>query len=77
MKQVELIRQRIIRGQLREIVTLRQFISMTGDNNDVLERMEGKNADKLLADVTDFILGKLGHIVTPPKDGRTRTQKAL
>lgn len=76
MKNVELVRQRIVRGQLSEVTKLRQFLSMT-DNNEALERLQGKEANKLIISLTDTILKHLGVKVEVPKDGRTRTAKAL
>lgn len=76
MRQVELVRQRIIRGQHSEIMKLRQFLSMT-DNGEALPKLTGDDAEKLLVTVVDTILLHIGHQVVKPKDGRTRTAKAL
>lgn len=76
MKQVELVRQRIIRGQHSEIMKLRQFLSMT-DNGAALPSLQDENAEKLLVSIVDTILQHIGHQVAKPKDGRTRTAKAI
>lgn len=78
MNKVELIRAYIIDRQRRQLIALRQYISMASDNNEVLARMEGKSLDQLLAKVTDLILTELGHTVVPfKKDGRTQSSKAI
>jgi hypothetical protein len=74
MKQVELIRQRVIRGQQAELARLRQFLSMT-DNSPAA--LEGKDMDRLMVEIVDTILKHIGVEVGKPKDGRTRTAKAL
>lgn len=76
MKNIELVRQRIVRGQLSEITKLRQFVSMT-DNNEAVARLKDKEANKLIIALTDMILKHLGVKVEAPKDGRTRTAKTL
>ena len=76
MNQVELVRARIVRGQLYEITKLCQFVSMT-DNNAAVERLKDKEANRLIIALTDTILKHLGVKVETPKDGRTRTAKTL
>lgn len=61
MKQVEIIRQRIVRGQVQELRRLRSFISTTEGNLGVLQKLEGEEGMRLLAEVTEFIMVKLGH----------------
>lgn len=61
LNQVELIRMRILRGQMGELVRLRSYISILGGNPDAVDRLHGKQGDLLLARVTDMILRELGH----------------
>lgn len=76
MKHVELIRQRVVRGQQQELQRLRQFISMTEGNNEVLERMEGDAGRDLLAGVTEYIMTQLGHVtVVPPNERFSKSRR--
>lgn len=78
MNQVELIRTYIIDRQRRQLIALRQYISMVGENNDTLELIAGKQLDALTAKITDLILIELGHKIVPfKKDGRTQSSKAV
>lgn len=77
MNQIELIRDRIARGQQRELVALRQFISMTPGNNDVVDRLRDKGVGVLLAKVVDLIMAELGHATkTPPSDSNSVARRA-
>lgn len=71
MKNVEMIRARVIRGQQVELARLRQFISMTEGNNAALAKMEGDAGRDLLAGVTDYIMARLGHVTIVGSDERT------
>lgn len=70
MKNVELIRERIVRGQMLEMRRLRAFISMIDGNNDVLEQLDGQAGQRLLAGVTEYILTHLGHVTVAPASER-------
>lgn len=77
MKHVELIRQRILRGQSLELRRLKSFISMTEGNTDVLAKFEGTAGERLLAGVTDYILTQLGHVtVVPADDAASKSRRA-
>lgn len=56
---VEWTRQRIV----RQIIGLKQYISQLPDNREMLGRMSGKDGDRFLREVTDYIMDKLGHPV--------------
>ena len=79
MNQVELIRARILRGQRGELMRLRIFISSTPDNQDVVDKLVGKEGDLLLARITDAILRELGHEEALDVDNsknRSKTRRA-
>lgn len=63
MKNVELIRTRVVRGQSSELQRLRTFISMADNtNHEAIAALEGDNAQDLLAEITELILARLGHV---------------
>jgi hypothetical protein len=63
VKQVEIIRQRILRGQAGELARLRIYISQTEGNQEAVDRLRDAAGDEVLAKVTDLILRELGHEV--------------
>lgn len=78
MKHVELIRQRIVRGQAQELRRLRAFISTTDGNVDAIAKMEGDEGMHLLAEVSEFILAKLGHstkVTADSTEARSRARR--
>lgn len=78
MKNVEQIRQRIVRGQAMELQRLKIFVSMIDGNNDALAQFEGRAGEQLLAGVTDFILAHLGHVtVVPPDEAQSRSRRVV
>ena len=77
MNQIELVRTRIVRAFSSELIRLRQFLSMT-DNREALPKLDGKEGEKLLVDLTDATLKHIGVNVAPfAKDGRTQSSKAV
>lgn len=77
MKNVELIRRRIVRGQELELRRLRAFISSTEGNAEALAKMEGQAGQELLADVAQLIMTRLGHVtVVPAAEKGSRAQRA-
>lgn len=71
LRGVELVRQRIVRGQLSEIVKLRTYVSSIDGNAYAVERLRGNDGDALLADITELIMAHLGHStsITRADDG--------
>lgn len=61
LKQVELIRQRVLRGMQGELVRLRVFIASAGENEEAVEILRGKSGDTVLAVLTDTLMRELGH----------------
>lgn len=77
MKHVEQMRARILRCQQQAIMGIRSYASMLDGNQDVVEMLKGDKGMQLLADVTDFILERLGHKVkTPSKSPNSKTRRA-
>lgn len=63
MKNVELIRERVVRGQSSEIMRLRSFISMADNTNvEAIAALDGESARALLSEITELILARLGHV---------------
>lgn len=77
MKNVERIRERILRGQMGELMRLRVFISMLGENQEAVDRLLGPSGDVILAKVADLILVELGAEVATQVDDRfSKTRRA-
>ncbi len=62
MKNVELIRQRVVRAQVTEIQRLRTFISMADSmNHEAIAALQGENAQLLVEQLVEIIMARLGH----------------
>jgi hypothetical protein len=74
MKNVELIRRRVVRGQTSEIMRLRSFISMADSTNvEAVAALDGESAQALLETITQIVLDHLGHpTALVGKDSRAR-----
>jgi len=78
MKHVELVRNRVVRGQLGELGRLRVFLSSTDGNQEAVDALHGDSGDQLLAEVTDLIMRRIGNeIETPLADARSRVRQAV
>lgn len=60
LKQIDIVRKRVAQGVVRELVSLRAFISATDGNQEAVERLRGDSGAKVLAIVTDCIMSQLG-----------------
>jgi hypothetical protein len=65
---VEWTRQRVI----RQMISLKSYISTLPDNREMLRRMTGKDGERFLQRVCDFIMTELGH----PVESETASRKA-
>lgn len=61
MKNVELIRARIVRGMQGELVRLRSFMSSLDGNQEEVELLRGEQGTAILAVVADTMMRELGH----------------
>lgn len=61
MKNVELIRARVIRGVHGELIRLRSFISSLGGNEGEVELLHGDSGLAIVAVVADTVMRELGH----------------
>jgi hypothetical protein len=78
MKNIELIRQRVAAIQQREFVRLRAWLSMMGENNEVIARMEGRDGEHRLARIVECVMAELGHQTKVPADRRgSRARRAV
>lgn len=78
MKHVELIRGRIVRGLLGELGRLRIFLSTTDGNQAAIDALSGDQGNKLLGELTDHLMRRLGHeIETPLEDAASRVRRAV
>lgn len=76
MKNVQQIRDRILRCEQQALMGIRSYASMTGGNEDVVARLQGDDGLELLAEVTDFLMEKLGHTVnTPASSPNSKTRR--
>ena len=71
LRQVELVRKRIVGGQSSEIVRFRSWLSSIDGNAHAVEQLRGEAGELLIADITELILTHLGHVteVTRMQDG--------
>lgn len=60
LKNIDMIRKRVVAGQVRELTSLRGFISSIDGNQDAVERLRNESGQKILAIVTDCIMNQLG-----------------
>lgn len=60
LRNVEIVRDRIVRGMHRELSSLRSWLSGT-DNHEAVELLRGEEGDARLARVVDKVLAELGH----------------
>ncbi len=88
MKQVELVRARVIRGLEGEFNRLRIHLSMFEDGTQFSDRLQGENRIELLANLTDAVLAHLGHnptahtrnggtVLHTGSDSMSKTRRAL
>jgi len=61
MKQVELVRARILRGFEGEMNRLRVHLSMFESGTEMVDRLRSPDTRELLAMITDLTLSHLGH----------------
>lgn len=54
---IEWTRARIV----RQMISLKQYISQLPDNREMLARLSGKDGDRFLQVTVDFIMEQLGH----------------
>jgi hypothetical protein len=60
LKNIDIIRKRVVAGQVRELTSLRGFISSVDGNQEAVERLRGESGQLMLAVVTDCIMSQLG-----------------
>lgn len=60
LKQIDIVRKRVAQGLVRELTSLRAFISGTDGNQEAVERLRGDRGERFLAVVTDCIMSQLG-----------------
>lgn len=61
MKHVEQMRERML-GRLHKVVLgVRSDASMFDGNQDIVAMLKGEEGIQILADVTDFLMERLGH----------------
>jgi hypothetical protein len=72
LKQVELVRRRVVSGMSNELVRIRSWLSCTEGNADSVDLLRGEQGEALVADLTEFIMLHLGHAteVTRMHDGK-------
>ena len=61
MKQVELIRARIVRGVSMELIRVRGFLSSIEGNGTEVDLLIGPGLAEATAKATECIMGHLGH----------------
>lgn len=65
---IEWTRQRIV----RQMISLKAYISQLPDAAPMLARMSGKDGDRFLQRTVDFIMAELGHEAVPQATARAR-----
>lgn len=73
LKNVEMIRQRVVRGVSNELVRVRSWISSLpeAEHARVVDLLRGEDGERLVADITELVMTHLGHVdaVTRMQDG--------
>lgn len=78
LKHVEMIRQRILKGQVRELTLLRGYISLTDGNQSAVDRLHGETGNLILAKITDLVLKELGHeTITPVEEKASHIRREI
>ena len=78
MKNVELIRARIVRGMQGELVRIRSFLSSLDGNQEEVELLRGEQGTAILAVIADTVMRELGHTTElEPEDGHSKTARAV
>ncbi len=77
MKQVELIRSRILRGMTNEVQRVRSFIACTDGNDEAVAKLCDEGFQELVAALTETVMEQLGHATTEGSDGRSRVSRLL
>lgn len=62
LRHVELIRSRVLRGQMGELARIRNFVSATEGNQEAVDALRGESGNLILARVTELILQEIGHV---------------
>ena len=71
------MRAKILRCQQQALMGVKSYASMIEGNQQVVEKLSGDEGAQILADVTDFLLMRLGHKVTKSsKDVFSKTRRA-
>ena len=77
MKHVEQMRARILHCQQKALMGIRSYASMMDGNQDVVAMLKGDDGMQILADVTDFLMERLGHKVnTKSNNPFSKTRRA-
>lgn len=61
MKQVELIRARVVRGMQSEITRIRTFVACTDGNDEVIERLSNQGFADAIALLSEALMEHMGH----------------
>ena len=81
MKNVQQIRDRVMRTQHGALLGIRSYASMLDGSQEVVEKLRGDEGMQILADVTDFLMERLGHVngtaSTSPFSKTRRKAKAM
>lgn len=75
MKQVELVRQRLVTGFGSELRKVRVWLSMVEGNADAVDRLRDSEGDELLAGLVERTMVHLGHETEGPKAGDHRANR--
>lgn len=67
MKQVELVRQRLVMGLSSELKRFRIWLSCVEGNGHLVERLNGAKGDDLLGKLADTVMSHLGHETEGPQ----------
>jgi hypothetical protein len=73
MKQVELIRARILRGMQGEVQRVRLYVGCLDGNTELVDRLHGQEFADAVAKLTECLMEHLGH-QTELKGGVTESK---
>lgn len=68
MKNVEMVRKRLVAGYGNEIIRFRSWLSSVEGNAELVDLLRGEDGDRLLADLVELTMAHLGHATDVPSN---------
>lgn len=68
MKNVEMVRKRLVTGYTNELIRFRSWLSSVEGNAELIDKLRGEGADQLLGDLVELTMAHLGHATEVPSN---------